>query len=256
VKPVTAAELDSMTLPAGSCGPGVDPPGPYPLQNKEWHEPGSEFTVAIDSPTIGDLDGDGIDDGVVSYTCTSGAGTHFADADAMFARDRSIHHVELAADDEQLNDIASLAINNRTLQVEMRWRQGRYEPYCCPTRWAVGHYRYTNSTFSRTSIVVTDTGSKTKEFLDDVNRGDFTAASAMITQGADPAITDVAANFPTRFGPYSLYDDGCGPDELKLNNCGLTTAVVTADGKQSYILSWDTDGKTVYTLNRIEPVSE
>lgn len=246
--PVTDAYLRSMTLPGHVCEYLGLPDETRRLVDGEWHGnalDGPEVSIFVSSAATGDLDGDGITDGVIAVMCANGIADHTTDVYVVPASTDDVTPVELTFDDdnletfhpdkEYLGDVTGVRVEDGALIVDMLWMFTN-DALCCSTTTATGTYRFDGIGFDRVAVDVLSDKTRTERLATALNTGDRAtvntlmapewqnvfeddvAAGATFTPG-DCAITDSLSEYrwcdltsSVQQYPYLLYWEG-GPDE-------------------------------------------
>lgn len=177
--PVTVAELRNLILPASVCSELDIPRVPHRLVNGQYDYPATTSNIYLESPTVGDLDGDGVNDGAFAYGCFNGVADHISEVRVVLAGGRRQLDVALArpfrtdipvldARQENVNDVNAVAISGRRVKVSMYWGF-MSDPTCCPTASAFGAYAFTGRYFARTQLTRIDDVYRTRVLVDALN---------------------------------------------------------------------------------------
>lgn len=188
---VTEQELRSLVLPNEVCAGLELAQGNHQVVDGAFAEPdgyGGALSILVDETTVGDLDGDGVDDGAISLACANGVADHVDTVRVVLAKDRSQIDVTLTRDSgadasgqdaENLADVMSIGIWDGSLTVTMWWTFLN-DPLCCPTTVATGEYRLVDTSMNRSGLTVVDDRARTQHLVDALNAGDRAAVNALV----------------------------------------------------------------------------
>ena len=191
--PVTRAELENLALPGEICQELELVPGDHRLAAGRYvarSGEGNEVAISTGDFAVGDLDGDGVDDGALSVGCANGIADHIDMVFVVLAESRTVEAVpltddrsDLAAFDprrESLTDVDSVDVASGELRVAMRWTFMN-DAICCGTTYAVGRYVVSGSSLARSSVAVASDLTRTERLGEALNAGDADAVNRILS---------------------------------------------------------------------------
>jgi len=194
---VTELQLRNASLPADTCkdmvGPGVSrkltdgkSEGTGKAGDVTTHE-----EIVFRRAALGDLDGDGVGDGVGVYVCDAG-GSGAVFAVVAILGDRVVP-VDFAKGVESSWEpvVLGAQIDGGKLTLQIATSDGD-DAHCCPSRDVTEVLRWSGSDFQRLSVLTVDAFSFAKRLADAINRHDMETVSRL----AAPAVVAVVAQEP------------------------------------------------------------
>lgn len=192
VGPVTASELENLSLPPGVCNVLDLPSGDHRLSEGRYAiNPGqlTEQYIGIGDVAVGDIDGDHVDDGAFSLGCFNGVADHIDSVYGLLAKDRSLIRIGLTEADPDLDvwdprrevliDVEDLSIDAEQVRVTMSWAF-QTDASAGPTSIAFGEYQIRGAEFVRTDIRVTSDLTRTEALVAALNARNETDVEALM----------------------------------------------------------------------------
>jgi hypothetical protein len=211
VHPVTISELENMSAPPIVCDYLGLPDGPHQFVNRRYAINAgapNELRIAVGDVAVGDLDGDDIDDGVLSIGCFNGVADHIDTVYVLRAKDRSLVELDLTEPhlewdpfdprQESLVDVRELSIADGSVRVKMSWTF-ETDARAGPTSIAFGTYELGSDGFVRTAVDITSDLTRTEALVAALNARDESGVRALLVPEA-ASFFDVLMSRDIEFG--------------------------------------------------------